>query len=223
MANIAEQLTSLNTNLNTINAEVGNQAIKIAQIKAKVENLPDAGSGGTDLPKLTNPATAGNVVEGMDFIDSNGNRVVGEIIERGSEELSFARLSDTEYSVVGLQGFYLDGIDMTFDAVDAYDTGYEHGLAEASDALEALCDWSAMVDSNSVMLVTIRNLHPTYRMTCTLDFYWYDSETEEYHFHSSYDLEISNDDEIVWNSFDEADASSKSYLANINNIRWIAE
>jgi hypothetical protein len=52
MATIAEQLTSLNTNLNTINTEVGNQAILIARIKAKAESLPDAGSGGADLPAI---------------------------------------------------------------------------------------------------------------------------------------------------------------------------
>jgi ABC-type multidrug transport system fused ATPase/permease subunit len=92
---------------------VGNQAILIARIKAKAESLPNAGSGGTNLPELTNPATAGNVVEGMDFIDGNGNRVVGEVVERGSEELSFTQISYTEYSVVGLSGFYIDGIDIT--------------------------------------------------------------------------------------------------------------
>lgn len=49
MATIAEQLTSLNTNLNTINAEVGNQADLIAQIKEKVENLPEAGGNTPSL------------------------------------------------------------------------------------------------------------------------------------------------------------------------------
>jgi hypothetical protein len=52
MATIAEQLTSLNTNLNTINAEVGNQATWIARIKAVAESLPNAGSGGADLPAI---------------------------------------------------------------------------------------------------------------------------------------------------------------------------
>lgn len=128
MATIAEQLTSLNTNLNTINTEVGNQETLIAQIKEKVESLPEAGSGGADLPELTNPATADTVVAGMDFIDGNGNRVVGDATKRGSGELSYRRFSDTEYSIVGQSGFYLDGIDMTLDAVDAYDTGYSNGL-----------------------------------------------------------------------------------------------
>ena len=45
MATIAEQLTTLNTNLSTISTEVGSQADLIAQIKATAESLPDAGSG----------------------------------------------------------------------------------------------------------------------------------------------------------------------------------
>ena len=49
MATIAEQLTSLNTNLNTINTEVGNQEALIAQIRKKVESLPDA-EGGNNSP-----------------------------------------------------------------------------------------------------------------------------------------------------------------------------
>lgn len=145
MATIAEQLTSLNTNLNTINGEVGNQATKIALIKAAAESLPNAGSGGASLPELTSPATAGHVVDGMDFIDGNGNRVVGSVMERGSEELNFTRISDTEYSVVGLSGFYIDGIDMTLDAVDAYNTGYDHGLAASGTTSNII---SGVVTSN---------------------------------------------------------------------------
>lgn len=49
MATIAEQLTSLNTNLNTINSVVGNQATLIARIKAAAESLPDA-EGGNNSP-----------------------------------------------------------------------------------------------------------------------------------------------------------------------------
>lgn len=47
MTTITEQLTSLNTNLNIINTEVGSQASLIAQIKAKANSLPNASGGGT--------------------------------------------------------------------------------------------------------------------------------------------------------------------------------
>lgn len=48
MATIAEQLTSLNTNLGTINTEVGTQADLIAQIKSVISgNLIEGGGGAT--------------------------------------------------------------------------------------------------------------------------------------------------------------------------------
>lgn len=59
MATIAEQLTSLNTNLNTINTEVGNQETLIAQIKEKVENLPEAG-GNTPLLNIISGTVTSN-------------------------------------------------------------------------------------------------------------------------------------------------------------------
>jgi hypothetical protein len=60
-------------------------------------------------------------------------------------------------------------------------------------------------------------------MTCTLDYYGYDAETEERYLHSSYDLEIPKEDDIVWNSLEEVGGHSLNCLANIKNVRWIVE
>lgn len=59
MATIAEQLTSLNTNVNTINTAVTSQADLIAQIKAKANNLPLLESG-ADTSDAT--ATASDIL-----------------------------------------------------------------------------------------------------------------------------------------------------------------
>ena len=62
MSNIAEQLTSLTTNLNTIDTEVSNQETLIAQIKEKVKNLPEASD---DAPSL-------NIISGTITSDEYG-------------------------------------------------------------------------------------------------------------------------------------------------------
>lgn len=58
MATIAEQLTSLNTNISTINTEVGNQADLIAQIKAKAESLPDVNGNTPSLNIISGTITS---------------------------------------------------------------------------------------------------------------------------------------------------------------------
>ena len=41
-------------------------------------------------------------------------------------------------------------------------------LADDLEALGALCDWDIMLDSNSRLVVSIENKHPSYYLKCTV-------------------------------------------------------
>lgn len=43
----------------------------------QVNALPEAGSGGVELPELSNPGTASDLELGKELIDQDGNIVVG--------------------------------------------------------------------------------------------------------------------------------------------------
>ena len=110
------------------------------------------------------------------------------------------------------------------DTVQPFDLGYELGTAEGGDssedleALGALCDWSTMVDSTSSLVVTIRNLHPTYNMLCTLEWCYAagGSLISEYPF----TIEC-GEGEVSWSSGIEEGVGGSGYKANITNIRWV--
>lgn len=51
---------------------------------------------------------------------------------------------------------------------DGYDEGYEKGQTEGLEALDALCEWSIMSNSQSYPIVTIINRHPSYYLHCEI-------------------------------------------------------
>jgi len=43
----------------------------------KINSLPDAGSGGVELPELTSPATSADILLGKEAINAEGNKITG--------------------------------------------------------------------------------------------------------------------------------------------------
>lgn len=63
-----------------------NKLYSVEELKVKVPEL--IGSGGIELPVLTNPATAFDALSGKEFIDGDGNKVIGTIATKTSSNLT---------------------------------------------------------------------------------------------------------------------------------------
>jgi hypothetical protein len=50
----------------------------------QVNALPDAGSGGIELPELTNPAEASDILENKEVINANGSKIIGAMPNNGT-------------------------------------------------------------------------------------------------------------------------------------------
>lgn len=74
---IDELKSAIAENVSKTTAEVDTQADLIDQIKTALEGK--AGGGGIVLPTLSNPGSAGDLAEGMQLIDANGNVVTGNL------------------------------------------------------------------------------------------------------------------------------------------------
>ena len=71
-------LDAMADHLNNAVSEVDSQYAIINQIKTALEGKASGGgSGGVQLPTLTNPGTAGDLAEGKQLIDASGNVVTG--------------------------------------------------------------------------------------------------------------------------------------------------
>ena len=77
------------------NAQLQENNADLQEILDTVNALPEVGDG-VELPELTNPGTAGDMAEGKELIDSNGNVVTGTLKDDG---LGF---SSTNVTVSGL-------------------------------------------------------------------------------------------------------------------------
>lgn len=67
---------------------IKNNTASLQQLLEAVNNLPDAGSGGIELPELTNPGSAADLLEGKELIDQDGSKVTGTIPKRTGLNLS---------------------------------------------------------------------------------------------------------------------------------------
>lgn len=72
----AELQTILNDCSNAVVAKGGEQASNLSELQAAIESIPE----GAVLPTLTNPATAGQVLDGKEYIDSNGTKQTGTLV-----------------------------------------------------------------------------------------------------------------------------------------------
>ena len=67
-------LQSVLTAVNDVKSEVDTQTDLIAQIATALE-----GKTSVSYPTLNNPATAGDIVEGREAIDADGNKIIGTV------------------------------------------------------------------------------------------------------------------------------------------------
>lgn len=134
MATIAEQLTSVNTNISTINTEVGNQADLIAQIKAVANSLPDAGSSSGGSSEALE--ALGALCEWQVTTDSNSAPMITIVNYHPSYYLHFTVVE------------YIDGeVDDFYEGVvnpdDVHTEGFAQPLSSSHEIHIENVRWSA--------------------------------------------------------------------------------
>lgn len=88
----------------------------LQEILAQAEALPDAGSGGVELPELTNPAAASQVLEGTQVIDQDGKVMDGTMPDNGTISATFDGITAKSYDVP--QGYTGGGTVQLDDTID---------------------------------------------------------------------------------------------------------
>ena len=88
----------------------------LQEILAQANALPDAGSGGVELPELTNPAAASQVLEGTQVIDQDGKVMDGTMPDNGTIAATFDGITAKSYDVpMGFTGGGTVQLDDTID------------------------------------------------------------------------------------------------------------
>lgn len=83
--------------------------IRSADMAAEIDNIPK----GVELPALTNPGTASDLVEGTELIDGAGKVVTGNIPKRGYNDVA---ISGSQVHVPA--GYYEDNVGRALTAVE---------------------------------------------------------------------------------------------------------
>lgn len=113
----------LKTNTNTIN-----------EILNTINNLPEAGSGGVELPTLTNPAEAMQVLAGEQYINENGEAVTGTMPNNGTISTTIDGLNTKTAAIP--EGYTAGGTVTVDDTVDNIADEQADLIAQAISALE---------------------------------------------------------------------------------------
>ena len=71
-----------------LTSKIQNNNVLLEEILATINALPEEGSGGVELPTLTNPAGQSDVLSGKEFINENGNKATGNIAIQTSSNLT---------------------------------------------------------------------------------------------------------------------------------------
>lgn len=100
-----------------------NKGHEVGYLKGYSEGAED--NQGVELPKLTTPGTADDLVEGKQLIDGKGNIVEGNIPMKASTDVG---VIGTE--VVVPAGYYTDDVRQPIDTEPFYKAGYSAGYSE---------------------------------------------------------------------------------------------
>lgn len=118
-------------------ADVGyNNGYDTGHTEGYNEGYAQGKSEGVELPALTNPGTAGDLLEGKELIDGNGNIVTGTIPTRTNAYIRFGEVDVSEKGLyaTALAGYYPQDT-RRWCALDAfYATSYNEGYNEGYDS-----------------------------------------------------------------------------------------
>ena len=78
-------IDAMTSDVSAANTEINEQMDLIAQISSALENKA---AGGVDLPSLSNPAVASDILSGKEAIDGDGNKMTGTISTKTSSNLT---------------------------------------------------------------------------------------------------------------------------------------
>jgi hypothetical protein len=114
--------------------ELQSNNIELQEILDSINNLPEAGSGGVDLPELTNEGEAANLLAGEQLIDSTGNIVTGTMPNNGSMTKTMDGINTKSVSVPA--GYTSGGtVSLTDDIDNEVDTQADL-IAQISSVLD---------------------------------------------------------------------------------------
>lgn len=107
---------------------------KIQELITTINNLPEAGSGGVELPTLTNPAEATKVLAGEQYINENGEAITGTMPNNGTISTTIDGLNTKTATIP--EGYTTGGAVTVDDTVDNIANEQADLIAQAISALE---------------------------------------------------------------------------------------
>lgn len=99
----------------------------LEEIIAQLNNLPDAGEGGIELPTLTNEGTSADLLASKQLIDQDGNIITGAMPNNGSVAQTFDGIGTTSVTVpagytsggtIGLDNTISNEVDEQADLIE---------------------------------------------------------------------------------------------------------
>ena len=117
----------------------------IDQAQAKVDALPDKDSGGIELPELTSPGTADDLLAGKQLIGQDGSIIEGELIPGTDTSDATATADDIAEDKTA----YVNGEKVT-GSLDVITSGIS-GMAKTIESLSDRYDFALTFNSDRIM------------------------------------------------------------------------